>query len=80
MIELKTEYPVIMPDGSLNRGLIKHWAEDENGKTYPIKQLETNIVYEEAIDIYPCLYTYVVAEYDKDVTDKYNEDMEEQDG
>lgn len=67
MIEVKQEYPFVMPDGSLNKGLIKHWAEDENGKTYPIKQIETNAVYGEAIDVYPCPYTYVVA--DKDVED-----------
>ena len=60
MVELRTEYPFQMPNGALNEGLIKHWAEDENGKRYLIKQIETNLEYGEAVDVFPCPYTYVV--------------------
>ena len=59
MVELRTEHPFQMPNGALNEGLIKHWAEDENGKRYLIKQIETNLEYGEAVDIFPCPYTYV---------------------
>lgn len=51
MIELKTEY--------FNK-FIKHYAEDENGVKYKIKQNETGIVYDEAVDLIPCKYTYSV--------------------
>ena len=50
MIELKEEL--------LENNLIKHYAIDENGKQYKILQVETNIVYDEAIDVMPCRYTY----------------------
>lgn len=52
MIELKTIY--------LENNLIKHYAEDSQGNKYYIKQVETGIEYEEAIDVIPCRYTYVV--------------------
>jgi hypothetical protein len=38
---------------------IKHYAEDEQGFKYYIKQVETGAEYDEAIDILPCRYTYV---------------------
>ena len=60
MVELRTEYPFQMPNGALNEGLIKHWAEDGNGKRYLIKQIETEMEYGEAIDVFPCPYTYIV--------------------
>lgn len=52
MIELKTIY--------LENNLIKHYAEDSQCNKYYIKQVETGIEYEEAIDVIPCRYTYVV--------------------
>ena len=61
MIELKTIY--------LENNLIKHYAEDINGNKYYIRQVETNEIYEEAIDVIPCRYIYVV-------TDKKIEDSE----
>jgi hypothetical protein len=62
MIELKTIY--------LENNLIKHYAEDSLGNRYYIKQVETGIEYEEAIDVIPCKYTYVV-------TDKKIEEIKE---
>ena len=61
MIELKTEI--------IDDKLIKHYAEDSQGNKYYIKQVETGIEYDEAIDVIPCRYTY-------SVTDKKIEDSE----
>lgn len=58
MSKLKVQYPFIDFDGSERSNLIKHYAEDENGNKYYIKQVETGIEYSEAIDVYPCRYTY----------------------
>lgn len=38
----------------LDNNLIRHYS-DENFK---IKQIETGIIYDEAIDVMPCRYTY----------------------
>lgn len=51
-----------------NETLVRHWANEiaENGTegyeqaTYKIRQIETDIVYDEAVDITPCPYTYEV--------------------
>ena len=50
MIEVKEEL--------LENNLIRHYAIDENGKQYKILQVETNIIYDETIDVMPCRYTY----------------------
>ena len=50
MIEVKEEL--------LENNLIRHYAIDNNGKQYKILQVETNVVYDEAIDVMPCRYTY----------------------
>lgn len=63
MIELKTEI--------IDNKLIKHYAEDEQGNKYYIKQIETEIEYREAVDTLPCIYSYVV-------TDKLIEVQDEQ--
>lgn len=60
MVELKIEYPFKRDDGIFDFGLIKHWAEDENGNQYLIKQVETDVMYGEAVDIYPCPYAYEI--------------------
>lgn len=52
MIELKIE--------KLNDKLEKHYAEDENGVRYYITQVETGVEYDEAIDVIPCRYRYVL--------------------
>lgn len=58
MIELKEQYPYIDENGVAHSNLVKHWAEDGNGKKYLIQQIETSGEYGEAIDLYPCKYTY----------------------
>ena len=62
MVELKTEYPFIRDDGTADNGLIKHWAEDEKGIRYIIRQIETGVEYGDAVDIFPCPYTYEVTD------------------
>jgi hypothetical protein len=54
MITLKSE---IIKDK-----LIRRYAEDEQGVRYYIRQVETGVEYDEAVDILPCRYTYVVTE------------------
>lgn len=61
MITLKTKI--------IDNKFIKHYAEDEKGNKYYIKQVETGVEYSEAIDIIPCRYTYVVT--DKQVENEY---------
>lgn len=43
----------------IDNKLIRHYAEDEQGVKYYIKQVETGNEYDIAIDIIPCRYTYV---------------------
>ena len=50
MIEVKEEL--------LENNLIRHYAIDNNCKHYKILQVETNVIYDEAIDVLPCRYTY----------------------
>lgn len=54
MINLKTEI--------IDNKFIKHYAEDEQGNKYYIKQMETGVEYSEAVDIIPCRYSYVVTD------------------
>ncbi len=62
MVEIKTQYPYINENGVEKANLIKHYAEDENGVRYYIKQVETGVEYPEAIDVFPCRYTYVATQ------------------
>lgn len=57
MVELKQEYPFIF-NGEIKENLIKHYAEDEQGNRYKIRQKETGLIFNDAADIYPCIYTY----------------------
>lgn len=59
---VKTQYPYIDESGNEKSNLIKHYAEDENGNKYYIKQVETDIEYSEAVDVYPCRYTYIATD------------------
>ena len=69
-MEIKTQYPYVDEFGVSHPNLIKHWVE--NGK---MLQVETGNVYDVAIDIYPCKYTYVIyEETDLDVQD--NEELQ----
>lgn len=60
MVEIKEQYPYIDEFGNPRYSLIKHWAEDELGNKYYIKQVETGRIYETATDVYPCKYSYEV--------------------
>ena len=51
MIELKTIYPLVDEEGNILVGLIKTWAEDEEGRRYFIRQIETGAEYSEAVDV-----------------------------
>lgn len=75
MIKLKTQYPFIDENGNEKSNLIKHYAEDENGNNYYIKQVETGLEYSEAVDVYPCRYTY--KKTDKIVEKPIEEDVTE---
>ena len=59
MVEIKTQHPYIDLNGKERVGLIKTYAEDENGVRYYIKQVETSVEYSEAVDVYPKRYAYV---------------------
>lgn len=60
MIELKLQRPFIDDNGNIREKLERHYAEDENGVKYKVKQIETGRVYDEAVDLIPCKYTYEV--------------------
>jgi hypothetical protein len=62
MVEIKTQLPYVDEAGNVRNTLVKHWAEDENGVPYIMKQVETGAEYDVAIDVYPCPYTYVPTE------------------
>lgn len=51
---LKTQYPYIDENGKERDELIKHYSDNDKY----IRQVETGIEYTEAIDTYPCRYTY----------------------
>ena len=53
MGKLIREYPYI-------KNLVRHYAKDVQGNKYYIRQVETGVLYDEAIDVYPCRYTYEV--------------------
>ena len=59
MIELKLQKPYIDKNGNVREKLERHYAEDENGKLYYVRQVETGREYTSAIDVSPCRYTYV---------------------
>lgn len=62
MVEVKRQYPYIDENGNERADLEKHYAENELGEKFYIKQLPTEIIYSEAVDIYPCKYVYVATE------------------
>ena len=71
MIEVKDQYPFIDTEGNERPDLIKHWGEDkETGKKYAILQKETGIIYGEAIDAYPCKYTYDITDEEIETEEK----------
>ena len=48
------QYPFIDDEGVEHDNLVKHYS-DENKL---ILQVETGVKYTEAVDVYPCRYTY----------------------
>ena len=71
---LKTQYPYIDDEGKSYFNLVKHYAEDTEGNKYYIKQIETGIEYEEAIDVFPCKYTYIATEKKVEVEEVIEEE------
>ena len=55
---IKTQYPYIDGNGKERKDLVRTYSDE--GK--PILQNETGNVYDEAIDFYPCQYTYTETE------------------
>ena len=55
---IKIQYPYIDGNNKEIYTLIKHYSD--NG--HRILQIETGITYNEAIDVYPCKYTYIESE------------------
>ena len=51
---LKEQYPYVNEDGREFENMISHYSDD--GKM--IRQIETGNLYEEAVDLYPCRFTY----------------------
>lgn len=62
MIELKLQRPFIDENGKVYEHLEKHYAIDENGTKYKVKQVETGKPFDEAVDSFPCRYAYVATE------------------
>ena len=62
MVEIKRQYPFIDENGNERADLEKHYAENELGEKFYIKQLPTNIIYLDAVDVYPSKYVYVATE------------------
>lgn len=55
------QYPFIDEEGNEHDDLIRHYSD--SGKL--ILQVETGVKYADAIDVYPCRYTY--EETDEDI-------------
>ena len=49
------QYPYIDDNGKEHSNLIRHYTDDA---TKTLLQVETGVMYDDAIDIYPCPYTY----------------------
>lgn len=56
---------IYLHEQQLNDRLVRHWASDsETGEeaTHYLRQIETGILYSEAVDVIPCRYTYEATE------------------
>ena len=62
---IRTQYPFVDESGTVHDNLIKTWTDDE---TKTLLQVETGQTYDEAVDVYPCRYTY--QEVDKPVEEE----------
>ena len=54
---IKIEYPY-----NNNSNLIRHYSDEK----FKIRQIETSIIYDEAVDLYPCRYTYEETDIPRD--------------
>lgn len=66
-MEIKTQFPFIDEFGVEHTDLIKHWVEDEKGNPGKMLQVETGKVYSVAVDVYPCIYNYVIYYEDDEI-------------
>jgi len=64
---VKTQYPYIDGNGQGHDNLVKHYSDSNKY----IMQVETGAKYSEAVDVYPCKYTYV--ETTEDLPSETNE-------
>lgn len=48
------QYPFIDEEGVEHNNLVKHCSDDNK----MLLQVETGVKYAEAVDVYPCRYTY----------------------
>lgn len=63
MVKLIVESPFIDFNGEVRENLVRRYAVDEEtGEKYMIKQVQTGIVYDEAIDLVTAPYTYEVTD------------------
>ena len=56
---------IYLHERQLNDRLVRHWASDsETGEetTHYLRQVETGLLYGEAVDVIPCRYTYTATE------------------
>lgn len=67
MIEVKEQYPFTDDEGNIRYDLIRHYAVDEDNNKFYILQVETGIKYIEAVDAYPCKYTYEATDEPEEV-------------
>ena len=70
---LKEQYPFVDDNGVTHENLIRHWTDDE---TKTLLQVETGVMYDEAIDIYPCPYTYQEVDKPVEPEEEKEEDAE----
>ena len=71
---IKTQFPYIDDNGREHADLIKTWT-DNSEKV--LLQVETGAMYEEAIDLHPCRFTY--QEIDRPVEEETTEEIQEDD-
>lgn len=48
------QYPYIDEQGNEHENLVKHYSDED----ILILQVETGVKYSDAVDVYPCRYTY----------------------
>ena len=63
---LRTQYPFVDEQGVVHENLIRHYTDDPEHKT--LLQVETGVEYDDAVDLYPCAFTY--EEIDKPIEEE----------